>query len=100
MSDGSVAVPLTRAALIVVFIFELKVAWTHLVKPLIFLRDITLITLRGLKAILDNPSIGGEKHSQLLAVGGVIVTIPMVIVFFIAQRYFCGGISMTGSTGR
>jgi multiple sugar transport system permease protein len=97
----SVAVPLTRAALIVVFIFELKVAWTDLVKPLIFLRDITLFTLpRGLKAIIDNPSIGGEKHFELLAVGGVIVTIPMVIVFFIAQRYFVEGIATTGSTGR
>src|SRR5574338_11996 len=97
----SVAVPLTRAALIVVFIFELKVAWTELVRPLIFLRDIATFTLpRGLKAIIDNPSIGGEKHFELLAVGGVIVTVPMIIVFFFAQRYFIEGISTTGSTGR
>jgi multiple sugar transport system permease protein len=97
----SVAVPLTRAALIVVFVFELKVAWTDLVKPLIFLRDIAVFTLpRGLKAIVDNPSIGGEKHFELLAVGGVLVTVPMIIVFFFAQRYFIEGISTTGSTGR
>lgn len=63
--------------------------------------DAALSTLpRGLKAIIDNPSIGGEKHFELLAVGGVIVTIPMVIVFFIAQRYFVEGIATTGSTGR
>ncbi|HET8571304.1 MAG TPA: carbohydrate ABC transporter permease [Candidatus Limnocylindria bacterium] len=97
----SVALPLTRAALIVVFVFELKVAWTDLVKPLIFLRDLTTFTLpAGLKAIVDNPSIGGEKHFELLAVGGVIVTVPMIIVFFFAQRYFIEGISTTGSTGR
>lgn len=97
----SVAVPLTRAALVVVFIFELKVAWTDLVKPLIFLRDIATFTLpRGLKAIIDNPSIGGEKHFELLAVGGVIVTLPMIIIFFLGQRYFIEGIATTGSTGR
>jgi multiple sugar transport system permease protein len=94
--------PLTRAALIVVFVFELKAAWTDLVKPLIFLRDFDLFTLPlGLKsAILDNPSIGGERHFELLAVGGVIVTVPMIIIFFLAQRYFLEGIATTGSTGR
>ncbi|MGH2402368.1 MAG: carbohydrate ABC transporter permease [Candidatus Limnocylindria bacterium] len=97
----SVAVPLTRAALIVVFVFELKAAWTDLVKPLIFLRDSSLFTLpRGLKAVIDNPSIGGERHFELLAVGGVIVTIPMIIIFFLGQRYFLEGIATTGSTGR
>ena len=97
----SVALPLTRAALIVVFVFELKAAWTDLVKPLIFLRDTDLFTLpRGLKAVIDNPSIGGERHFELLAVGGVIVTVPMIIIFFLGQRYFLEGIATTGSTGR
>ena len=41
----SVAMPLTRAALIVVLIFELKASWTDLMKPLIFIRDIDLFTL-------------------------------------------------------
>ena len=97
----SVAIPLTRAALIVVFVFELKAAWTDLVKPLIFLRDTELFTLpRGLKAVIDSPSIGGERHFELLAVGGVIVTIPMIIIFVLGQRYFLEGIATTGSTGR
>jgi multiple sugar transport system permease protein len=97
----SVAMPLTRAALIVVFVFELKAAWTDLVKPLIFLRDTDLYTLpRGLKAVIDNPSIGGERHFELLAVGGVIVTVPMIVIFFLGQRYFLEGIATTGSTGR
>ena len=97
----SVALPLTRAALIVVFVFELKAAWTDLVKPLIFLRDINLFTLPlGLKSVIDNPSIGGERHFELLAVGGVIVTVPMIVIFFLGQRYFLEGIATPGSTGR
>jgi multiple sugar transport system permease protein len=97
----SIALPLTRAALIVVFIFELKVAWTDLVRPLIFLRDLHLFTLpRGLKAMIDNPAIGGQQQWELLAAGSVIVTVPMIVIFFIFQRYFVEGIATTGSTGR
>ena len=97
----SVALPLTRAALIVVFVFELKAAWTDLVKPLIFLRDVGSFTLpRGLKSIIDSSNIGGEQHFELLAVGGVLVTVPMIIIFFLGQRYFIEGIATTGSTGR
>jgi multiple sugar transport system permease protein len=97
----SVALPLTKAALVVVFVFEMKAAWTDLVRPLIFLRDVSAYTLpRGLKAIVDNPSIGGESQFQLLAVGGVLVTVPMIIIFFLGQRYFMEGIATTGSTGR
>ena len=98
----SVAVPLTRAALIVVFIFELKASWTDLVKPLIFMRDITLYTLPlGLKALVDrfNPTTGGEGEFQLVMAASVIVTLPMVLVFFLGQRYFLEGIATTGSKG-
>lgn len=97
----SIALPLTKPALIVVFIFELKVAWTDLVRPLIFLRDVELFTLpRGLKAIIDNPSMGGEQNWELLAVGSVVVTVPMILIFIVFQRHFVQGIATTGSTGR
>jgi multiple sugar transport system permease protein len=96
----SIAAPLTLPALVVVFVFELKAAWTDIVKPLIFLHDIESFTLPlGLKAIIDNPSIGGQKEWELLAAGGVIVTIPMVVIFLVAQRAFVEGIATTGSKG-
>jgi multiple sugar transport system permease protein len=97
----SVALPLIKPALIVVFLLELKVAWTDLVRPLIFLRDSELFTLaRGLKAIIDNPAIGLEQRWELLAAGSVIVTMPMIIIFFIFQRHFTQGIATSGTGGR
>jgi multiple sugar transport system permease protein len=98
----SVAVPLTRAAMIVVFIFELKASWTDLMKPLIFMRDAALYTLPlGLKTLVDrfNPQTGGQGEFHLVMAASVIVTIPMVIVFFLGQRYFLEGIATTGSKG-
>jgi multiple sugar transport system permease protein len=97
----SIALPLIKPALIVVFLLELKVAWTDLIRPLIFLRDIERFTLaRGLKAIIDNPSVGLEQRWELLAAGSVLVTMPMIIVFFVFQRHFVQGIAMSGSGGR
>ena len=97
----SIALPLTKSALIVVFVFELKVAWTDLVSALIFLRDVELFTLpRGLKAIVDSPSIGLEQHWDLLAAGSMIVTLPMIVLFFMFQRYFTEGIAATGFGGK
>jgi multiple sugar transport system permease protein len=96
-----IAVPLALPALIVVFIFELKASWTEFLKPLIYLRDVELFTLpRGLKLLLDQFSIhGGEGEIQLIMAAAVIVTLPMIVIFFLAQRYFVEGIATTGRTG-
>ena len=98
----SVALPLTRAALIVVFVFELKASWTDLMKPLIFLRDTALYTLPlGLQSLISrfNPTAGGEGEFQYVMAASVLITLPMIIMFFLAQRYFVEGIATTGSKG-
>jgi multiple sugar transport system permease protein len=71
-------------------------------RPLIYLRDTELFTLpRGLKLLVDrfNISAGGEGEMQLVMAGAVIVTVPMIIIFFLGQRYFVEGIATTGRKG-
>jgi multiple sugar transport system permease protein len=95
-----IALPLTRTALIVVFIFEFKASWTDLVKPLIYLYDPKLYTMpRGLKAILDQFGQGGEMQWEIVLAASVIVTIPVILIFIIGQRYFMDGIATTGLKG-
>jgi multiple sugar transport system permease protein len=95
-----IAIPLTRTALIVTFIFEFKASWTDLVKPLIYLYNSKLYTLpRGLKALLDQFGQGGEMQWEIVLAASVIVTIPMIVIFFLGQRYFMDGISTTGLKG-
>lgn len=95
-----IALPLTRTALIVVFIFEFKASWTDLMKPLIYLYNSELFTLpRGLKAILDQFGQGGEMQWEIVLAASVIVTIPIIIIFFLGQRYFMDGIATTGLKG-
>lgn len=95
-----VATPLTKAALIVVGIFEFKASWTDLIKPLIFLQDQARFTMPlGLKTLLDQFGRGGISQWEVIMASSVIITIPMVLIFLIGQRYFVQGIATTGTKG-
>ena len=95
-----IALPLCRPALVVSFVFELKANWSELLKPLIYLRDVQLFTLpRGLKAISDQFGQAGEQQWEIVLAGSVITTLPMIIVFFLAQRHFVRGIATQGRKG-
>jgi multiple sugar transport system permease protein len=97
-----IAAPLARPAMIVAFVFEFKASWTDLMSPLIYLREDSDFTIpRGLKALLDlyGPSGGGHGDYQVVIAGTVLATIPMIIVFFLGQRYFVEGIATQGRKG-
>jgi multiple sugar transport system permease protein len=95
-----IAVPLCKPAMVVTFVFELKASWSDLLKPLIYLRDPELYTMpRGLKAISDQFGQSGEQQWEIVLAGAVITTLPMVVVFFLAQRHFIYGIATQGRKG-
>jgi multiple sugar transport system permease protein len=89
-----IALPLTVPALVVVFVFELQAAWTDLVKPLIYLRETEFYTIpRGLKAVLDRFGQGGESEWQLVLAASTVATVPMILLFLAAQKYFVRGLT-------
>jgi multiple sugar transport system permease protein len=97
-----IAVPLAKPALIVTAVFEFKASWTELQKALIYLRaDGDFTVQRGLKNLLDlyGPSNGGHGDYQVIMAGTVLATLPMIIVFFLGQRYFVEGIATQGRKG-
>jgi multiple sugar transport system permease protein len=95
-----IAFPLAKPALIVTFIFELQASWNDLLKPLIYLQDPKLYTMpRGLKAILDSFGQSGEMQWEIIIAAMVITTVPMIVVFFLGQRYFVEGIAASGRKG-
>jgi multiple sugar transport system permease protein len=97
-----IAVPLAKPALIVTFIFEIQAKWFDLMKPLIYLRDSALYTLPlGIKTILDQfgQGGGGEGEWQLIMAATLILTVPMIVIFAVFQRYFIHGIATQGRKG-
>ena len=95
-----IALPLCKPALAVVLVFEVQAVWTDLMRALIYLRDSDTFTVpRGLKSLVDAFGFGGEWHWEIIVTASVITTIPMIIVFFIAQRQIIDGVASSGLKG-
>ncbi|MFD0712636.1 carbohydrate ABC transporter permease [Paenibacillus sp. GCM10027626] len=88
--------PLSRSALSALGIFTFMGAWSNTMGPLLYLHDKKMFTLPLGLLFLSNDT-GVEP--QLLMAGAVIVTIPVIIVFIIAQKQFVEGIASTGLKG-
>jgi multiple sugar transport system permease protein len=91
-----IMLPLSKPALITIGIFTFLAAWNDLLGPLIYLRNPELFTvavgLSSFRSVLD-----ASWHYQLAVATTVIL--PVVILFFIAQRYFIRGVVLTGLKG-
>jgi multiple sugar transport system permease protein len=95
-----IALPLCKPALAVTLVFEVQAVWTDLMRALIYLRDSDTFTVpRGLKSLVDAFGFGGEWHWEIIVTASVITTIPMIIVFFVAQRQIIDGVASTGIKG-
>ncbi|MDN3310374.1 carbohydrate ABC transporter permease [Microbacterium oryzae] len=95
-----IALPLSRPAIAVTLVFEVQAVWTDLMRSLIYLRDASTFTIpRGLKALVDAFGFGGEWHWEILVTASVITTLPMIVLFFVAQRHIVEGVVAGGVKG-
>jgi len=92
----TIVMPLSKPALITVGIFAAMNAWNDFFGPLIYLSS------EGQKTLaLGLYSLTSEYLTEwgLLMAAGVLMILPVVAVFLVAQRYFIEGITMTGLKG-
>ncbi|GMV35562.1 MAG: sugar ABC transporter permease [Fimbriimonadales bacterium] len=88
-----IIMPLSGPALATVGVFTFIGSWRDFMGPLIYLNDVNKQTLElGLSTYA---SLRAEQWHLLMA-GSVLVTIPLIIIFLIGQRYFVKGIVMSG----
>jgi multiple sugar transport system permease protein len=91
-----VIVPMAKPAIATVALFAFTGAWMDFLNPLIYLHDERTYTLAiGLQAFLGRH--GGEW--SLLMAAATVMTAPMLVLFFFAQRTFIQGIALTGMKG-
>lgn len=96
-----IILPLSRSALAVVGLFRFMDAWNDYMGPLIYLRDIDKYTVAmGLQHLRQyGQSASPEQYWPHLMAAASVVTIPIVIIYFFAQRTFVEGIALTGMKG-
>jgi multiple sugar transport system permease protein len=92
----SIALPLARPALITVAILTFMFAWNDFMGPLIYLSDQAKNTLAlGLALFV------GQHQTDwgVLMAASILMMLPVVLLFFLFQRYFIQGFTMSGMKG-
>jgi ABC-type glycerol-3-phosphate transport system permease component len=92
-----IIVPLSMPVLTVILILSFKDIWNEFFNPLLYLNDLTKYPLAVGLAYFNGQF---RVQMSLLMAASVVVLLPLVIVFFIAQKAFVEGVSLTGLAGR
>lgn len=91
-----VYLPNSRPAVAALAIFVFKDTWNDLLHPLVYLpTDMHQTTLTVGLAFFQQQLQAGGKFTVLMA-GALLSIIPLLIIFFIAQKQFIEGIALTG----
>lgn len=92
----NVAVPLSKPALATVAIFSFMAHWNDFMGPLIYTQSMENKTLAlGLNSF---KGLHGTEYHLMMA-ASISVLIPVLVIFFCAQKYFVKGIVLTGLKG-
>jgi oligogalacturonide transport system permease protein len=93
----SILLPLMKPALFSVGLMQFMWVWNDFYNPLIYINSVKNYPLAlGVRMVLDTS--GTVYWNQVLAMALVSI-LPLIILFFFAQRYFIEGIATTGMKG-
>lgn len=88
-----IIMPLSKPAILIVIIFVFNGTWNEFLLPLIYLQSSDLFTLAlGLRMFQGEASTSWN----LLMAASLLSMLPVIILFFVTQRYFIQGVVFTG----
>ena len=87
--------PLGKPALAALAIFTFQGAWNDLLHPLVYMPSVPNTTLTVGLAFFQQQMTHGGKFTVLMA-GALISILPLLLVFFFAQKQFIEGIALSG----
>lgn len=88
-----IILPLSKPALTTIGLFTFMSGWNNFMGPLIYFQNSKLFTLSlGLQTFMFEMN----KQWEVLMAAATMFTIPMIILFFVGQKQFIKGITMTG----
>ncbi|CAI3626463.1 carbohydrate ABC transporter permease [Clostridium neonatale] len=93
---SKIIIPLSKPSLIVVSLFSFMGSWNDFLGPLVYLNDGDKFTLS--LGLMQFQGMYSAQWQYMMA-AATVVLIPIVIIFFIGQKYFIEGISMSGMKG-
>ncbi len=92
----NVALPLSKPALATVAVFAFMTHWNDFMGPLIYTQSMEKKTLA--LGLYSFKGLHGTEYHLMMA-AAIAVLLPVLIIFFSAQKYFVQGIVMSGIKG-
>jgi multiple sugar transport system permease protein len=93
-----IILPLSGPALAAVTALTFIDNWNDFLGPLVYLRQDSMLTLSvGLRMFLNFQE--GTGDLQLMMAASVATLLPILVVFFLAQKHFVEGVTFTGLKG-
>ena len=97
---ATIAVPLSKAIIFTVAIFSFTASWNDFYSPLLYINDDKKYTLAyGLYIFFDKFKVGSYKAWNIICAANLVVIVPIIVLYFFAQRYFVEGITLGGVKG-
>ena len=93
-----IILPLVKAPLATVATFLFVGLWNSLLTPLIYLQTIDLYTLPVYVSTLYNINLTTQPWPTIMT-SAVLTTVPLIVVFFLAQRYILESVVVSGLKG-
>lgn len=95
-----IAIPLSRAIIITVAIFAFTSAWNDFYSPLLYLNEESKYNLAyGLYIFFDKFKVGSYKAWNIICAANLVVILPIIVLYFFAQKFFVEGITLGGVKG-
>jgi multiple sugar transport system permease protein len=91
-----IVLPLSRPALATLFVLSVLSNWNDFLWPLYVLLNPEHLTLGPGLALLQGAN---ATNYALLMAGGLVASVPVLILFVVAQRYIIEGVSRSGLKG-
>jgi multiple sugar transport system permease protein len=91
-----IILPISRPAIATVAIFTFQASWNDFLAPLIYLHDQSKYTISlGLNFFRSSYDV---RWGYLMA-ASLVTMLPVIVIFFLAQKQFIKGITVTGLKG-
>ena len=91
-----IMLPLAKPSLATLAIFSFMGTWNDFMRPLIYLSDMTKMTLPVGLALLANHQ---DIRIPLIMAGALLSLLPILVLYVFGQKYFVRGIALTGMKG-
>jgi multiple sugar transport system permease protein len=95
-----IILPLTASALTVLAVLTIMTVWNDFTWPLVMINSNSVMTLTLGLAVFATGGTEEFTNVPLLMAAATMTVAPLIVIFFVAQRYFVRGIALTGFGGR